>query len=256
MVLAIDVGNTNITLGAFKGDKLTFVSRLATDKHRMSDQYACELINIFALHNVDRYAFSGAIISSVVPEITDAIMNSVRCVIGKKPFVVAPGIKTGLNILIDNPGQLGADLLAASVAGVVEYELPCLIVDLGTANKIFVLDENGSLCGGAIAPGISISLNALAANASLLQNVGIQAPKNPIGKNTTESIQSGVVYGTAAMIDGLVERFQEEMIVPIKSIVATGGLAKKIVPNCKCDIIYDENLVLKGLMVIYNKNVK
>ncbi len=256
MILTIDVGNTNITIGAYKGDELVFVSRLATDKKRMADQYACEIMDIFKLYDVQKKDFEGSIISCVVPEVMYAVSSAVKTLTGVNPIIVGPGIKTGLNILIDDPSTLGADLATGAVAALNKYPLPCFIVDLGTASKIYVLDENGGFLGGAIAAGINVSLGALSSSASLLPNIGLKKAKCAIGKNTVDCLISGTILGTAAMIDGLVERFSKEIGKNPASIVATGGFAKSVICNCKTDIIYDSDLLLDGLKIMYDKNVK
>ena len=256
MLLAIDMGNTNITFGAYLEDELLFVSRLATDRARTKDQYAVELLNILMLNNISSKEFSGAIISSVVPELTAAISSAVEKIVSLKPMLLGPGLKTGMNILTDNPAQVGADLIAGSVAAAMHYRLPCLVVDVGTATKISVVDENGSFCGCTITAGVAISLNALAHNTSQLPNISLTAPPHVIGKNTIDSMQSGTVFGTAAMIDGLCERIEDELGVKARAIVATGGLAADIVCSCKRKVIYNGELILEGLKIIYHKNVK
>ena len=256
MVLTIDIGNTNITIGAYRDDELVFVSRLATDKKRMADQYACEIMNIFKLYEVKKDEFSGCILSSVVPEVTYPLGEAVRRFTGITPLVVGPGIKTGLNILVDDPSTLGADFVTGGVAALKKYPLPCFVVDLGTASKIYVIDENGSFLGCTIAAGISVSMNALSASASLLPSVGIKRAKSALGKNTADCIISGTLVGTAAMIDGMVERFSEEIGKKPASIVATGGFARSVIANCKTEIIYDKYLLLEGLKIIHDKNVK
>lgn len=256
MILTIDVGNTNINVGAFKDEKCVFISSLSTEKLKLGDQYACDFLNIFSLNGVSKSDFSGCIISNVVPELSHAIEGAVYKVTGLTPMTIGPGIKTGLNILADNPAQLGADIVAGAVAAINKYPLPCLVIDLGTASKITALDKNGNFCGMIITCGVKVALDALTKNASLLPNIRITAPKNVIGKNTIDCMQSGTVFGTASMIDGLIERFQDEMQDPIKSLVATGGLSKNIISNCKKEIIYDQTLLLDGLRIIYNKNKK
>lgn len=255
MLLVIDAGNTNITIGIYKNDNLLFVSRLATDRTLTEDQFAININSIFSLNNLKGTGFDGAVISSVVPEITSALENGVKKVTGKKPTVIGPGIKTGLNIRLDSPAELGADLAATAVGALSKYPLPCLILDLGTATKITVLDETGAFLGGAIAPGIKISLNALAMGASQLSQISLKAPKKAIGSNTTECMRSGIVYGTADMLDGICARMEKELSVPVKTIVATGGLCS-IVEHCTHPIVVDENLLLEGLKVIYEKNKK
>lgn len=256
MILTIDIGNTNVTLGAFEEENCVFVARLCTDKLKTADEYACDFLNIFNLYNVSGEDFSGCIISNVVPELSIAVEDAAAKVTGIRPVVVGPGVKTGLNILADDPAQLGADIVAGCVAAKRKYSLPAIVIDLGTATKITALDKNGSFCGTVISCGVKVALDALAGNASLLTSVKIKAPKAVIGKNTIECMQSGAVYGTAAMLDGMIERFEEEMEEPVQSVIATGGYSQNIISNCKQKIIHDPTLVLEGLRIIYNKNNK
>ena len=256
MILAIDIGNTNVTIGAFEGEECIFVSRLFTDKSKTADEYACDFCNIFALNNVKGSVFSGCVISNVVPEIASAVEEACEKVTGKTPVVLGPGVKTGLNILSDDPAQLGADIVAGCVAAKEKYPVPSIVIDLGTATKITALDKNGSFVGTVISCGVRVALDALAGNASLLTSVKLKAPKHVIGKNTIDCMQSGAVYGTAAMLDGMIERFEDELDEPVKAIVATGGYAKNIVSNCKNEVTYDPTLVLDGLRMIYEKNKK
>lgn len=252
MLLTIDIGNTNINLGIFNGDELTMSARLATERQKTDDQYAVDMVNIFSVYGIKPADIEGAVISSVVPEITVHIKNAVKRLTGKKVIVLSPGVKTGLNIMIDNPAQLGADLAAGAV-GATEYPLPAFVVDLGTATKIFAVDENKGFRGCMIAPGVAISVKALTDTSSLLPAISLEPPKKACGTNTIESMQSGIVLGTAAMIDGLLDRFAEELGEP-KTIIATGGLSSFITPVCKREMIYDSDLILKGLKAIYEKN--
>lgn len=256
MLLTIDIGNTNITIGVYNSDELIFDSRIATDRSKTPDQYAIDFKQIFALYNTPQNSFQGAAISSVVPELSSSISEAVEKITGCKPMILGPGIKTGMNILIDNPAQLGADLLAGCVGAVALYPLPCLVVDLGTASKISVIDKNGSFCGCTITPGIGISLDALSARTSQLPNISLKTPKKAIGKNTIDSMQSGTVFGYAAMIDGLCEKLEEELGEKVMSTVATGGLAKDLIKSCKRDIVYNGELIHYGLKVLYEKNKK
>lgn len=255
MLLVIDAGNTNITIGVYEGDELLFVSRLATDRTLTEDQIAIDINSIFSLNNVAATHFVGAVISSVVPELTLALQNAVKKTTGHTPMIVGPGIKTGLNIRIDNPAELGADLVATAVGAMSQYELPCLIMDLGTATKITALDESGSFLGGIISPGIAISLNALTKGASLLPQISLATPTRAIGTNTIDCMRSGIVFGTADMVDGLCDRMEKELDVPVKTFVATGGLCD-VVKHCKHDIVINKSLLLEGLKVIYDKNEK
>ena len=256
MLLVIDIGNTNITLGVYNKDELVFVSRMATDKSKTPDQYAVDLKQIFDLYETPLNSFSGAAISSVVPELTGTASEAIEKLTGCKAMVLGPGIKTGMNILIDNPAQLGADLLAGCVGAAALYPLPCLVIDLGTASKISVIDKNGAFCGCTISPGIGISLDALSARTSQLPSISLKTPARAIGKNTIDSMQSGTVFGYAAMLDGLCEKLEEELGDKVMTTVATGGLAKDLVKSCKRDITYNGQLILYGLKVLYEKNRK
>lgn len=253
MLLTIDIGNTNISIGAFKNDELIFVSRLATDRSRTQDQYAIELKSILNLYSIKSIEFSACAISSVVPELTKVITAAAKKIIAVEPIVVRSNIKTGITILADDPAQAGADLIVAAVAAANLYPQPCFIIDLGTATKIIVVD-NDSFCGCCIAPGVGISLEALSSRTSLLPSISLKAPKKSIGTNTVDCMQSGVVFGTAAMLDGLCYRMEKELGKQVKSFVATGGLSKEIVKSCEHNIIHDSELLLKGLKIIYEKN--
>jgi type III pantothenate kinase len=253
MLLTMDIGNTNINIGLFDGDELTTSVRLATDRQRTDDQYAMDFTNIFVMHKINFEEISGVVISSVVPEITESVTNAIKKLTGKDALILSPGVKTGLNILIDNPAQLGADLAAGAVGAVANYPLPAFIIDLGTATKICAVDKNKGFRGCMIAPGVQISLKALTDTSSLLPTISLEPPKKACGTNTVESMQSGVVLGTAAMIDGILDRFADELGEPA-SIVATGGLSYFLAPVCKREITYDRHLILKGLKAIYKKN--
>lgn len=253
MLLTIDIGNTNVTLGAYENDSLIFTARLATQPHNTDDQYALEIKNLLSLYNVDTEEVEDAIISSVVPSVASSIGNAVSKHFHIVPLMLGPGVKTGLNIKIDNPAQLGADLVASAVGALETYTMPCIIIDMGTASTISVLDRNGTFLGGAIAAGVRLTLKALTENTAQLTSIPIEAPASVIGTNTVESMQSGLVYGTAAMLDGLIERIEEEL-GETPTVVATGGLSKQIIEHCRTNIIYDENLLLDGLRVIYEKN--
>lgn len=256
MLLTIDIGNTNITMGVYKSDCLLFVSRISTDRHKTSDQYAVEFYSIFKLYGIAPKAFSGASVSSVVPELSSSVCRAVKKLTGKDALVLGPGVKTGMNILIDDPAQVGADLVAGGVAAVKLYSLPCLVVDLGTATKISLIDENGAFRGCTIAPGIRISLEALSARTSQLPSISLSTPACVIGTNTIDSMQSGVVYGTAAMLDGMCDKIEEELGHPVESVVATGGLSADVIKSCRRKMIYNSELILYGLKVIYEKNNK
>ena len=254
MLLAIDIGNTNVTLGICKEEKFVLTARLATETGRTSDQYAIDIKEVLSLHGEDYKNIEGCIISSVVPSVGDAVAKGIEALCKVKPMVLGPGLKTGLNIKIDNPAQLGADLAAGAVGAIEKYPLPAIVIDMGTATTISLIGKNGEMLGGAIAAGVRLTLKALFENTAQLPSVNIEAPQSVIGKNTVDCMKSGLVFGAAGMIDGIVERM-EESYGKVNSIVATGGLSKEIIKHCKNDIIYDENLLLDGLLTIYKKNI-
>ncbi|MCL2508241.1 MAG: type III pantothenate kinase [Oscillospiraceae bacterium] len=256
MLLTADVGNTNITLGAYSGGRLMFVSRLYTERAHTVDQYAVSLKLLLELHGISPSDFSGAVVSSVVPELSLIICGAVETLTGVRPLTVSPGVKTGLNILTDNPAEVGADLVAGAVAAAAKYPLPCLVMDLGTATKISVIDENGAFLGCTISPGVAISLEALSSRASLLPRISWETPRKVIGTNSVDSIQSGVVFGVASMLDGMCDKIEQELGRPAKTVVATGGLSKDIVKSCRREVITNPDLILEGLKIIYEKNVR
>lgn len=253
MLLAIDIGNTNVTLGAYDDTALAFTARLATDGRMTADQYAIEIKNVLSLHGLEYQNIEDCIIASVVPTVGNAISRAVSMLCDIVPLELGPGIKTGLNIKIDNPAQLGADLVAGAVGAISEYTLPCIVIDMGTATTISVINSKGQFLGGAIAAGVRLTLKALSENTSQLPSINISAPNSVIGKNTVDCMRSGLVFGAAAMIDGLIEKMTLELD-EIPTIVATGGLSKEIIAHCKSDIIYNENLLLDGLREIYERN--
>lgn len=254
MILAIDVGNTNVTLGGYADDEIKFISRLATDSRRTADQYAVELYDLVRLAGFSATDTEGSVIASVVPAVGSAIAEAVKKLTGTTPIVLGPGVKTGVNIKIDNPAQLGADLAAGAAGAIDKYPMPAIIIDMGTATTLSVMDKTGALIGGVIAAGIGLTLNALTQNTALLSAIPIEAPKNTIGKNTVECMQSGLVLGTAAMIDGMVSRIESELGSRC-TVVATGGRAGQIIPHCKTEMQLDDNLLLDGLIKIYYKNI-
>lgn len=253
MLLAIDIGNTNITLGAYENDVLRFTARLATMHGTTSDQYAVEIKNILELHGLNHTRIEDCIVSSVVPSVGGAVCNAVSLLCDIVPLELGPGIKTGLNIKIDNPAQLGADLVAGAVGAISEYTLPCVVIDMGTASTISVIDKNGAYLGGVISAGVRLTLKALTENTAQLPAIDISAPKSVICSNTIDCMRSGLIFGTAAMIDGLLDKIADEL-GEIPTVVATGGLSKDIIIHCKNDIIYNANLLLDGLREIYEKN--
>ena len=252
MILTVDIGNTNISFGVFEGEEIRLMSRLATQRQRTPDQYAVDFMSILKLHSIDLNSIEGASVSSVVPELTNTLVDALSTFCNKV-VLLAPGTKTGLNILIENPAYLGADLAAGAVGTIAHYPLPAFVIDLGTATKIYAVDEHNSFVGGLIAPGVEISLNALTSTSSQLPTIALEAPSRACSKNTVECMQSGSVFGTACLIDGMLDRFIDELGEP-ETIVATGGLSSFIINECKHEITYDANLIMKGLKVIYDKN--
>lgn len=255
MLLALDMGNTNITIGVFRCESLLLESRVATDHTKMEDQYAVELMDILRLYGVDAGEVDGAVISSVVPPLDRTIRHAVKKITGQTPLMVGPGTKSGLNIRIDNPAQLGPDLLVGAVAAIAQYGAPCIIWDLGTATTVSVVDAKGDFRGGAIMPGVATSFESLTDRTSLLPRIRLEAPAHAIGTNSNDSMQSGAVFGSAAMIDGMCDRILDELGQPA-TIVATGGLSHEIIPHCRHRIISDDKLLLEGLRLVYNKNQK
>ena len=242
MILTIDIGNTNIVIGCIDDEKTYFIERLSTVRTKTELEYAVDIKTVLEIYKIDRREIHGGIVSSVVPQITSIMREAAEKIIRKPVKVVGPGLKTGLNILMDNPAQLGSDLVADAVAGLEEYPVPLIIIDMGTATTVSVINSKRCYIGGMIMPGVMVSLNALAANAAQLQGISLELPKKTIGKNTIDCMKSGVIL-----------RIQEELGQEC-TVVATGGLAKSIIPHCRQKIILDDDLLLKGLLAIYKKN--
>lgn len=255
MILAVDIGNSNIVLGCFENEKILFIERLSTNKGSTALEYTILIKNILELNALTNQEFDGAIISSVVPSLTHTLRDAVVRLTGKQVMIVGPGIKTGLKIMLDNPAQLGSDRVADAVAAVHGYSCPLIIVDMGTATTVSAIDQNKNFLGGMIIPGLRVSLESLTSRTSQLPNISLDPPKKVIGSNTVDCMRSGIIYSTASSIDGVIERIEDE-IGEKCTVISTGGLAKTIIPYCKHDIIIDDMLLLKGLMIIYNKNAQ
>lgn len=255
MILAIDIGNTNIVLGGIEGTRIVKEARMATDLIKTSDQYCAELKNMLDLLEIDRADMEGAIISSVVPPVLNSFKTAIIKLTGKVPLVVGPGIKTGLNILLDNPAMAGGDLIVGAVAALAEYKPPLLVVDMGTATTISAIDARGSFLGGSIFPGVKISAEALSGKTAQLPAISLEAPPKAIGRNTIDSMRSGVMMGHAAMLDGMIDRMEAELGGSV-TVVATGGIARFILPMCRRSMIYDKDLLLKGLRILYENNTR
>lgn len=255
MILTIDMGNTHIELGMIENDELLFSERIATDLNKTSSEYAVLLQSILNIREVDVENVEGAILSSVVPPLTYEIKEAVKKVVKKTPIVVGAGIKTGINIKVDNPQTLGADILVGCVAAKQLYGCPSIVIDMGTATTIFAINQEGEIIGGAVLAGIGISLNALSNQASKLPKINIDVPDKVICTNTEECMQSGIIYGQASLLDGMIEKMEKE-IGEECVVVATGGVARLIVPHCEREIILDNELNLKGLNILYKKNMR
>ena len=253
MLLAIDIGNTNIVIGCIRDEEILFKARIATDRTRTSDQYGVEIKNMLEAFGVHREDITDCIISSVVPPVFNSVKTGVIKVIGKQPMVVGPGLKTGLNIHVEVPSQVGSDRIVIAVAALAEYKAPLILMDLGTATTLEVVEPDNLYMGGVIIPGVKTSLDALINRAAQLTGISLDTPNKVIGKNTADCIRSGMMYGTAAMIDGLVDRMEAEL-GHSSTLIATGGLAQFITPLCKHSIILEKDLLLKGLNIIYKKN--
>ena len=253
MLLAVDVGNSNIVIGAIKDGKILFEARIATDLIRTSDQYAVEIKDILELYDAKGSDFEGCILSSVVPPLLNSLRTAIRKLTGKIPLTVGPEIRTDLKIAIDNPSQVGGDLLVGAVAALRHYQPPMAIIDMGTATTITVIDREGTFVGGCICPGVRISMEALNTRTAQLPGISLQAPDKVIGKNTIECMQSGLMHGAASMLDGLLSRIEEEAGHKL-NVIMTGGISRFVVPLCRHEMTYDKDLLLKGLWVLYEMN--
>lgn len=251
MFLALDVGNTNMVLGGFLGDELKFVSRIETQPNKMADEYKITIESVFGIYGYSKEDFNGVMISSVVPQLVSPLKQALNELLNCKVHVISAGVKTGLNIKIENPVSLGADLVAGAVCAMNRYPLPCIVIDLGTATKFYLVDENKSFLGGVIAPGVKISLDALSSKTAMLPYIDFEGTKNVVGKNSIDCMRSGVVFGTASMIDGMIKRIIDEF-GEVASIVATGGFANTILPYCQTEIILNENMILLGIKDVYD----
>lgn len=253
MILAIDIGNTNIVLGCMEHERILVEARMATDLLKTSDQYCVELKNLLSLYDVDPASIEGVIISSVVPPVLNSCKTAVRKLTGKLPVIVGPGLKTGLNIQMENPAQVGSDLIVAAVAALSHFTPPLIIVDMGTATTITAIDKTGAYVGGCISPGPKLSAEALSSRTAQLPAISLESPRRAIGRNTIEAMRSGVMLGSACMVDGMIDRFEQEL-GGSATVIATGGIARFVLPLCRHEIRYDRDLLLKGLATLYENN--
>lgn len=256
MLLTLDVGNTNIVIGAYQNDNLKFSSRIETHRNKMADEYAIDLLNIIKLNGILPNQFEGAIISTVVPHLKPVLKSAVEKICGCKVLVVSNDMKTGLDVsAMDNPQSIGADLICGAVGAIKKYPLPAIIFDFGTATTICAIDENKKYIGGSFMTGVSISLDALASRTAQLPFINLDEPDvKTIGTNTIDSMRSGIIIGTASMMDGMILRYKK-ILGENASVIATGGLSRIILPYCYEKIIYDANLLSDGLLEIYKMNI-
>ena len=256
MLLTIDIGNTNIVFVLYDGDAPLFESRIDTNHRRCRDEYAIFLTQILTLHGVSPCQIDGAAVSSVVPAVIGAIDEAVKLLFPnvKRTVIVGPGVKNGLNLRIDDPASIGGDLVCAAVAAKDKYPVPAIILDLGTATKLLVLNTHADFLGGALFPGVRVSLEGLASSTALLPMVSDGSPKKAINSDTAECMRAGLALGMASMLDGMIERFEAEL-GESATVIATGGHALSVTPYCKREIIHDKFLVSDGLRIIYNKNI-
>lgn len=254
MVLAIDIGNTNIVIGCFQDDRIIFVERISTNQKGTALEFAVSFKSVLEIYGLKSRDIEGSILSSVVPSITGIVKQAVEKITQKNCMVVGPGIKTGLKIVIDNPAQLGSDMAIGAVAALNQSNGPLALIDMGTATTVSVINDKNEFIGGMIMPGAAISMDALYDKTAQLPKIAFEPPKKKIGSNTIDCMKSGMIYGFAGSIDGLLDHIEEELKMPVTAI-ATGGLAEVIVPHCRHkDIIIDDTLLLKGMRIIYLKN--
>ena len=256
MILAIDIGNTNIVLGLIEDGKISAVApRITTDLHKTDYEYAVAMENVLDFVGVDATEAEGTILSSVVWPLTSIVASAAKMLTGKTALVVGAGVKTGLNIAIDDPGTVGADLVVGAVGALTMAEAPLIIIDMDTATTITVVEEGNRFIGGAILPGLRLSMEALSGGTSQLPYISLDPPKKCISTNTVECMQSGAIFGSASMLDGMIERMEAELGKKT-TVIATGGLAGRVTPYCRREIMYEPDLLMKGLAAIWDKNRK
>lgn len=255
MILALDAGNTNICVGCMDEDGCHMTARIATDRSKTEDEYAVILGSILRLNGIAPETLTGSIISSVVPPVNGVLMLAAEMVTGRTPILVRPGIKTGLSLRVENPDGLGSDRIVDTVAASALYPAPIIVVDMGTMTTLSIVNQEHEFLGGVICPGIRLSQEALAQNTSQLPAISLEAPSHAIGRNTVECMKSGAIYGTAAMIDGLIRGIKKELPGDKPAtVVMTGGMSRWIAPYCREKVTVDGDLLLKGLWILYQKN--
>lgn len=255
MVLALNAGNTYISLGLFDNGKLAFSACVSAAANRTKYELAVSVKNMFALYGYSTESIEGVIISCAAPFLQTLITDAVELLCGIQPMVVGPGIKTGLNILIDDPAQLGSDIVATSVAAISKYPKPLIVIRLGTAIVISAINANSQHIGCALAPGMDMSFETLSRQSAQLPHARIQKPERAIGRNTVEALQAGTFFGAVAMLDGMIEKFESEMKTKC-NVVITGGRAQELAAVMRTKTVYDHSLLLEGLYLLYRKNSK
>lgn len=255
MILAVNIGNSNISVGGVQGKNIVFQARLRTDLTKTSDEYAIDLKMLLSIREIPLEQIEGAILASVVPQVLNSMKTALSKLSAKNILVVGPGIKTGLNIRIDNPAQTGADLVVGCVAALKLHKPPLIVINMSTATTLMALDASGALIGGSICPGVRISMEALTDRSALLPGIQLDQPKRTIGRNTVECMRSGIMMGTASMLDGLIQRMEKELGGPA-TVVATGRIGQYVLPLCNTPILYERDLIIQGLAAIYAENTR
>ena len=255
MIFTMDIGNTNIKTALFEGDKMVQYWRLTTNKMMSSDEYGILVANLFRHNNLDMKSVDGIIMSSVAPSINFTIEHMVQNYFGIQPMMVVPGIRTGINLKYDNPRELGSDRIANAVAAWELYGGPCIFIDFGTATTFGVMSAKGEFLGGAICPGLKLASEALVDRAAKLPNFELVKPESAIGRNTITNLQSGIVYGHVGLVTYLIQKMKQELNAPEAKVIATGGLALLVAGETDMIDVLDGTLTLKGLRLIYEKNV-
>ncbi len=255
MILAIAIENTNTIIGCFEKEKLLFEESISTNNARTELEYIMSFRCMFEMYGCNISDIEGAIVSSVVPPVTNVLKAAVKRLIGKEAIIIGPGVKSGLNIATDNPAQLGSDMVANAVSGIMQYEVPMIIVNMGTATTFSAIDEKKHYVGGMIFPGLKMSSESLTKGTAQLPGISLEKPKKVIGSNTIDSMKSGLIYGIASAIDGCISRIEKELGKPVKTVVITGENAKQILPYCERTMCLNETLLLDGLRYIYEKNI-
>lgn len=256
MILTINIGNSNITVGIFENGECKLKAQMYANQHYSADEYAVKLDSLFRTYHMEDMNVEGAILSSVVPLLTGRLCDALRNLFHVRVLVVGPGLKSGIPIRIDNPSELGGELLCCAVAGKQLTDSPFVVINMDTALSMMAVDRKGVLCGGVILPGPHVALNSLVQGTAQLPQVNFRRkPVGVIATNTADCLQSGVILGTAAMMDGLMDRFRKELGEDT-SFIATGNLPDTILNSCKHTIQYEESLILQGLYLIWVKNSK